>query len=184
MFLPRRLGLAIATFALVIGGACTVHAQDGAGPGVADSTWEAVKATAAGVAATVTSLFVTPEPFDYLPDQMPERGRRFLALMDAAGYPIQSIDTGGGWFGHVAYRFRQQREASPGDLERVRRGLEEHAARYSGATARAERRALRALLALADAPGFRAETVEIELLPWPEVRFHLAPRDLAAVAPP
>jgi hypothetical protein len=181
---PGRLGPVMAVLALALGGAITVHAQDSVGQSMADGAWESVRSAAGGAAAAVASLFVAPDPFDYLPDQMPERGRQFLALMDAAGYPLSAIHTGGGWFGHVAYRFQQQRQASPGDLERVRRGLEQHAARYSGATARAERRALRGLLALADAPGFRAETVEVEVLPWPEVRFHLAPRDFAAPAPP
>ncbi len=179
-----RLWRFVAFLVLALAGTVDARAQEPSAPGVASAAWEAVRSGAGGIAAAVASLFVAPDPFDYLPEQMPARGRQFLALMDAAGYPLASIDTGGGWFGRATYRFEQQRMASPGDLERVRRGLDDHAARYSGATARAERRALRGLLALADAAGFRAAAVEVEVLPWPEVRFHLAARDVAAPASP
>lgn len=182
---PRAQLSGLAAFlAVVLAGTVAAQTEEPASPGLADAAWRAVETGAGSIAATVASLFVTPDPFDFLPEQMPERGRRFLALMDGAGYPLAAIDTGGGWFGHATYRFEQQRDASLGDLERVRRGLADHAARYSGATARAERRALGGLLALSDARGFRAVAVEVEVLPWPEVRFHLAPRDLAAPAPP
>ena len=80
------------------------------------------------LAAAATSLFATPDPFEYLPEQMPNRDRRFLALMEAAGYRLAAIDTDEGLFGRVRYHFEQQRALSPGDLKRIRRGLVEHRA--------------------------------------------------------
>ena len=147
---------------------------------MAASAWEAIKSGASGAIATVGGLFAASDPFDYLPEQLPERGRMFLALMEAAGYRLAEIDAGEGLLGEVTYRFKLQRRPSAGDLERVRRGLAEHESRFSGATARAERRVLRGLLAVADAPGFQVSAVRIDLLPWPEVRFHLTARPAKA----
>ena len=108
---------------------------------------------------------------------MPDRDRRFLALMEAAGYRLAAIDTDEGLFGRVRYHFEQQRALASGDLERIRRGLVEHRARHSGPIASAERRALLALLMVGNAPGFRVASVNINLRPWPKVSFHLAARD-------
>ena len=152
--------------------------------GAAASAWDPVKATTGSFWTAVTSLFVTPDPFDYLPEQMPERDRHFLAVMDVAGYRLATIETGGGLLGSVTYRFEQQRAPSTGDLDRVRVGLAEHQARFSGPAASAERRAVRGLLAVSDAPGFRVAAVDVELLPWPEVSFHLTARDPIAGAAP
>jgi hypothetical protein len=149
---------------------------DGAA-GVAASAWEAAKAATGGLWTAVGSLFGMPDPFEYLPEQMPNRDRRFLALMEAAGYRLAAIDTGEGLFGRVRYRFRQQRALAPGDLERLRHGLAEHRARHSGAVASAKRRALRGLLAVGAATGFRVAAVDVDLRPWPKVSFRLTPRD-------
>jgi hypothetical protein len=145
--------------------------------GVAASAWEAAKAASGGLWTAAGSLFASPDPSEYLPARMPDRDRRFLALMEAAGYRLATIDTDEGLFGRVRYRFRQQRALSPGDLERLRYGLAEHRARHSGAVAAAERRALRGLLAVGAASGFGVATVDVALRPWPKVSFHLTARD-------
>jgi hypothetical protein len=84
----------------------------------------------------------------------------------------------------VRYRLEQRRALVPGDLERLRRGVTEHRARHPGAMARAERRALRGLLAVGAAPGFRFAAVNIQVRPWPKVSFHLTARDPTAGPPP
>jgi hypothetical protein len=176
---PRRIAVALV---VVLASATTGPAAlgdeiaDGAA-GVAASAWEAAKAATGGLWTAAGSLLASPDPFEYLPEQMPNRDRRFLALMEAAGYRLAAIDTGEGLFGRVRYRFRQQRALSPGDLERIRRGLAEHRARHSGAVASAERRALRGLLAVGAATGFRVAAVDVDLRPWPKVSFRLTPRD-------
>ena len=147
------------------------------------SAWETVTSGAGSVWAALTSLFGAPDPFQFLPEQMTERGRHFLGLMDTAGYRLVSIDTNDGLVGHVSYRFEQQREPSPADLELVRRGLAEHTARFGGPSAAAERRAIRGLLALTDAPDFRIAGVRLEILSWPEVSFHLAAREQGGTTP-
>ena len=121
--------------------------------------------------------FILPDPVEYLPEQMPNRDRRFLALMEVAGYRLAAIDTDEGLFGRVRYHFEQQRAPSSGDLERIRRGLVEHRAHHSGAIASAQRRALLALLMVGDAPDFQVAAVNIDLRPWPKVSFHLTARD-------
>src|SRR3954467_6537591 len=64
--------------------------------GLAASAWDAVKTGAGGLWIAAGGLFGTPDPFEYLPEQMPDRDQRFLALMDAAGYRLAAIDTSAG----------------------------------------------------------------------------------------
>jgi hypothetical protein len=183
-------GWIAAACALLLISSGDARAADGDAPvadrtaGAAASAWETVRAGAGNLSAAVASLFATPDPFDYLPEQMTERDQRFLALMDAAGYPLAEIEIDGGLVGDVSYRFAQGREPSAADLEVVRRGLAEHAALYGGALAAAERRTLRGLLAVADAPGFRVAAVRVDVLPWPEVRFRLVARSRSEAPAP
>jgi hypothetical protein len=174
---PLRIAAAAA---VLLSWSPVARAQESGAADLAGSAWQSISSVAHDLIATVVGLFVDPDPFDYLPEQLSERGRMFLALMEAAGYRLAEIDAGEGLLGDVTYRFKLQRAPSAGDLERVRRGLAEHESRFSGATARAERRALRGLLAVADAPGFQVSAVRMDLLPWPEVRFHLTARPAKA----
>src|SRR4051812_49058858 len=82
--------------------------------GLAASAWDAVKTGAGGLWIAAGSLFGTPNPFEYLPEQMPDRDQRFLALMDAAGYRLAAIDTSEGVLGRVRIRFAQQRAVARG----------------------------------------------------------------------
>src|SRR3954466_9229339 len=142
---PRRLAVALAVLlTLTAAGIAARHrgAADAAG-----SLWDAARTGTEGLWTAAGSLFAALDPLEYLPEQMPDRDRRFLALMQAAGYRLAAIDTDQGLFGVVRYRFEQQRTPSPDDLERVRLGLVEHRARHSGSVASTERRALIGLLA-------------------------------------
>jgi hypothetical protein len=111
---------------------------------------------------------------------MPDRDQRFLALMDAAGYRLSAIDTAEGVLGRVRVHFVQQATPSPEDVDRVRRGLAEHRTRRAGSVALAEWRALRGALAVNATSGYRASAVNLDLLPWPKVSFHVVPRDTGA----
>lgn len=124
-----------------------------------------------------TGRFGAPDPFDYLPEQLSPQGQSFLGLMDTAGYRLAGIDTSGSVLAHVGYRFVQERTPSADDLDRVRRGLALHRARYGGATAAVQGRVLQGVLAVADTPGFRVTAVDIEALPWPGAVFHLTAAD-------
>ena len=151
--------------------------------GVATTVWDRVKTGAGGLWTTASSLFTTLDPYEYLPEQMPNRDQRFLALMDAAGYRLAAIDTADGVLGRVRIHFVQQGAPSPDDLDRVRRGLAEHRARHAGSVALAEWRALRGVLAVNATSGYRASAVNVDLLPWPNVSFHVVPRDPGAGSP-
>jgi hypothetical protein len=183
----QRIRYAACVVALAMATCPAARAQPatGDGPmsaaaGAAASAWETVSTGASNLWTATTSMFGAPDPFDYLPEQMSGQDRGFLVLMDAAGYRLVGIDTGGGLFGSVRYRFAQERMPSAGDLDRVRRGLAAHEERFGGATAAAQHRALRGLLAIADTPGFQVAAVTLDVLPWPKVRFHLEPSGGAA----
>jgi hypothetical protein len=177
-----RPWLAAVAALLLASGGSAAHAAAGdeglaaGAAAAAGSAWEAVTSGAGSLWAALAGLFVAPDPFELLPERMAERDQRFLALMDTAGYPVAAIETDDGLVGHAGYRFEQRREPSAGDLDLLRRGLAEHAARYGGPLANAERRALRGLLSLADAPDFRVASVRLDVLPWPQVSFRLAAR--------
>src|SRR4051812_13253842 len=152
-------------------------ADDAAAAGIAASAWDAVKTGAGGLWIAAGSLFGTPDPFEYLPEQMPNRDQRFLARMDAAGYRLAAIDTSEGVLGQVRIRFAQQGAPSPEDLDRLRRGLAEHRARHFSPVAEAEWRAPRGAVAVNATAGYRASAVTMDLLPWPKVSFRVIPRD-------
>ena len=145
---------------------------------VATTVWDRVKTGAGGLWTAAGSLFTTLDPLEYLPERMPGRDQRFLALMDAAGYRLAAIDTTEGVLGRVRVHFGQEDAApSPDDVDRVRRGLAEHRTRRAGSVALAEWRALRGALAVNATSGYRASAVNLDLLPWPKVSFHVVPRD-------
>lgn len=179
----RRCAVLAVVLVLMLGPITTGHAANrddpfnGEAPGVATSIWEATRRGAEGLWTVSTSLFAALDPFEYLPEQMPNRDRRFAAVMEAAGYRLTAIDTQEGLLGRVRYHFTQQRAPVPDDLERLRRGLSEHRAHHGGAVAVAERRVLRALLMVGTAPEFRVAAVNIDVLPWPKVSFHLMRRE-------
>lgn len=183
MPLRRTVGLCLLILSLSV----PVQAADGndlaaGATSMATSAWESMKSAAGSLWAAVASVLVAPDPFEFLPERVPDRERRFLALMDAAGYPLVAIETDDGIVGHVSYRFEQRREPSAADLDLVSKGLAEHTARYGGPLAAAERRALKALLGLADAASFKVAAVRVDVRPWPQVRFSLAARVPAGTA--
>jgi len=172
---PRRLAVALAVLLTMTTAGNAAQHEDAAG--AAGSLWDAARTGTEGLWTAAGSLFAALDPLEYLPEQMPDRDRRFLALMQAAGYRLAAIDTDEGLFGRVRYRFEQQRTPSPDDLERVRLGLVEHRARHSGSVALTERRALIGLLAVSARPSFRVDSLKLDVRPWPKVSFHVIPRD-------
>jgi hypothetical protein len=179
---PRRL--AVALVVLLTSTTCGHAAPHEDAAGAAGSLWDAARTGTEGLWTAAGSLFAALDPLEYLPEQMPDRDRRFLALMQAAGYRLAAIDTDEGLFGRVRYRFEQQRTPSPDDLERVRLGLVEYRARHSGSVALTERRALIGLLAVSAAPSFRVDVLKLDVRPWPTVSFHVIPRDRIITSAP
>ena len=87
---PRCVAVALAVLlASVTAGhaAARDDIADGAA-GIVASAWDSVRAGTGGLWTAAGSLLATPDPFEYLPGQMPDRDRRFLPLMEAAGYRV------------------------------------------------------------------------------------------------
>jgi hypothetical protein len=172
----RYVSIAAAAWLLLAWPAAAADSDAGAST-AANSVWNEMLGALAGGWATVTGRLGAPDPFDYLPEQLPLQGQSFLGLMDTAGYRLAGIDTSGSILAHVDYRFVQERTPSADDLDRVRRGLAIHRGRYGGAMAAVQGRVLQGVLAVADTPGFQVTAIDVEALPWPGAIFHLTAAD-------
>jgi len=132
----------------------------------------------AGSALSRAATYVLPEaPFDWLPEQMSERERDFVAAMQALGYRLAGAETGGGLLPSVQYRFVLEREPTPADVERARASLEQHRARYWGINATGQRSVLRSLIDASGSTAMRVAAVEIGLRPFPWIRYELSAVD-------
>lgn len=121
--------------------------------------------------------FVLPEaPFQYLPERLDEADLAFVATMESLGLTLSEIQTGGGILAAVSYRFVAAREPSLVDIARATRQLAAHRARFGGLRAFAQQRVLQNLLDVAGAGGFVIADLEIDLRPWPSIRYALAAR--------
>jgi hypothetical protein len=135
---------------------------------------------AAGVIDTIwngaASLLLPEAPFDYLPERLSESDLAFVALMEAAGLTFAEIRTGGGLLPDATYRFIASREPSAVELERVRRQLATHRARYSGLRAAAQQRIAQTVLDTAAGGSFVIVDLEVSVRPWPSIRYLLSNR--------
>src|SRR5215213_2684801 len=123
----RYLWIPAAAWLLLAWPAAAADTDSGAGASTAASSiWNGMLGAVAGGWAAVTGRLGAPDPFDYLPEQLPPQGQSFLGLMDTAGFRLAGIDTSGSILAHVDYRFVQERTPSADDLDRVRRGLAMH----------------------------------------------------------
>lgn len=113
---------------------------------------------------------------DALPGRIPPRDD-FVALMDEAGYGLREIDTSIGLIPGSRMVFGQARELTDADRDHLERRLERHALRESGPLSRIQRAIIAAVLAASDLGDLAVERVEIDLLPLPQVRMALVPRD-------
>jgi hypothetical protein len=134
--------------------------------------------TAIGSAWTsVGGLFGGTDPYDYLPNQVSDDDRRFIATLDAMGLQLAEVKVGGGTFSHSSYRFVAAREASDVDILRAERKLDEYRAVGSGLRSGAKQRILRSVLDVASDKVFILTAVNVELWPWPSVDYEMTARN-------
>lgn len=127
--------------------------------------------------AGIGSLFASSDPYDYLPSQISDEDRRFIATMDAAGLQLAEIKVSGGLFSRSLYRFVASHEPSELDIQRAERQLEDYRGAASGLRAGAQQRILRAVLDVASDKGFVLTAVTVRLWPWPSVNYEMTARN-------
>jgi hypothetical protein len=133
---------------------------------------------AVGYVWSTAVSFVLPEaPFDYIPERLSEGSLAFVGVMEAAGFQLADIQTGGGFLPFARYRFVLSREPSATDIARARRALALHQERFGGITAMVQQRIMQTLLEVAEGGRFRVTAVELGVRPWPSIRYELSARD-------
>ncbi|MGE0725682.1 MAG: hypothetical protein AB7O45_14985 [Alphaproteobacteria bacterium] len=126
---------------------------------------------AAWTASAVGSMLLPAAPGSYLPDQWPESDRAFLGLMQAAGYRLAAVETGGMILAHVAYRFVQERQLSEADRLDAVRALEAHRAAHRGIAPSLHRWVVESVLEAGLSPGYRVAAVTLTTRPLPSLAF-------------
>ncbi|MCC7273170.1 MAG: hypothetical protein IT561_10930 [Alphaproteobacteria bacterium] len=157
---PREDGGFMATTARIAGGA-----------------WSGLVDGASWAWSAAGAPFLPAAPGPFMPDQWSEPETEFLALMEAAGYRLASIETGGMLLTRVIYRFEQERRLSDGDRDRARRAIEAHRARSWGIAASAHRWVVESVIDAGLSTEFRVATVEVTTRPLPNLTFHVVALD-------
>jgi hypothetical protein len=132
----------------------------------ADSAW-----------TSIGGLFGGSDPYEYLPSQVSDDDRRFIAVLDALGLQLGEIKVGGGLFSHSRYRFVAARDASDVDIQRAERMLEDYRTAASGLRTSAKQRIIRAVLDVAGDKNFVLTAVIVDMWPWPSVKYEITARN-------
>ena len=98
-------------------------------------------------------------------------------LMGIAGFKLKTIESTLGLLPGLTLEFGQARELSEADREYLERALERHAARNPGPFAALQRMIISGILEANEIQGFSVEKLTVTLLPFPYVKFTLAPND-------
>jgi hypothetical protein len=101
----------------------------------------------------------------------------FIQMMDTAGYKLKEVHTAVALIPSVSFTFAVARELSDADREWLAGQLVRHARTRSGLVAAAERSIVQSLLDAQELGGYEIETVEVDLFPWPTVKFAISPVD-------
>jgi hypothetical protein len=101
----------------------------------------------------------------------------FIPMMDMAGYKLKDVHTSVALIPSVSFTFAVARELSDADREWLAAQLARHARMRSGLVAAAERSIVQSLLDAQELGGYEIETVEVDLFPWPSVKFAISPAD-------
>lgn len=101
----------------------------------------------------------------------------FIPMMDAAGYKLKEVHTAVALIPSVSFTFAVARELSDADREWLAAQLVRHGKKRSGLVAAAERSIVQSLLDAQELGGYEIETVEVDLFPWPTVKFAISPVD-------
>ena len=183
--MPKHLRTACCATALLAGLALSSGAQAAEAD---NAPWYLHPVSAIGVAAkamgsvagsawgSVATLFGGSDPYDYMPSQISDDDRQFIATLDALGLQLSEIKVGGGAFSHSSYRFVAARDPSEVDVRRAERKLEEFRAAAGGLQNGAKQRIARAVLDVANDKSFVLTAVVVELWPWPSVQYELTAR--------
>jgi hypothetical protein len=99
-------------------------------------------------------------------------------MMDMAGYKLKDVHTSVALIPSVSFTFAVARELSDADREWLAAQLARHARMRSGLVAAAERSIVQSLLDAQELGGYEIETVEVDLFPWPSVKFAISPAKL------
>jgi len=101
----------------------------------------------------------------------------FIPMMDAAGYKLKEVHTAVALIPSVSFTFAVARELSDADREWLAAQITRHGKKRSGLVAAAERSIVQSLLDAQELGGYEIETVEVDLFPWPTVKFAISPVD-------
>jgi hypothetical protein len=101
----------------------------------------------------------------------------FNWLMGIAGFKLKTIESTLGLLPGLTLEFGQARELSEADREYLERALERHAERHPGPFSALQRTIISGILEANEIQGFSVEKLTVTLLPFPYVKFTLAPSD-------
>ena len=101
----------------------------------------------------------------------------FAWLMDIAGYKLKEIESSISLLPSLSLTFGQARELTDADRDYVERTLERHARRNPGPISAMQRTIVRGVMDAGELGGFAVDKVEVDLLPFPRVKFQLSPAD-------
>jgi hypothetical protein len=138
---------------------------------------KAVGNVAGSMWAGVSSLFSGSDPYEYMPSQIAEDDRRFIATLDALGLQLSEIKVGGGTISHSSYRFVAARDPSDVDVQRAERKLADYRQNAGGLRNGAKQRIARSILDLAGDKGFVVTAVVVDLWPWPAATYEMSARN-------
>jgi hypothetical protein len=123
------------------------------------------------------NLVSPPSALDVARRARPSDPYDFVAMMDAAGYKLKEVESSVALIPSVGFAFAIARELSDADREWVAVQLERHARRRSGLFASAERTIIQSLLDAQELGGYQIERLDVDLFPWPRVKFRITPSD-------
>lgn len=124
------------------------------------------------------SGFVTPPlALDVAKRTRSEDPYDFISMMEVAGYKLKEVESTVSLIPSVNFTFGIARELSDADREWLALQLERHAKRRWGIFASAERAIIQTLLDAQELGGYQVEKLDIDVFPWPRIKFTIAPND-------
>lgn len=101
----------------------------------------------------------------------------FSSMMENAGYKLKEVESSVALIPAIGFSFGIARELSDADREWLAIQLDRHQKRRSGLFAAAERAIIQSLLDAQELGGYQVEKVEVDVFPWPRVKFVITPTD-------
>ena len=104
----------------------------------------------------------------------------FVTMMDNAGYKLKAVESSVALIPSIGFTFGMARELSDADREWLAIQLDRHERRRSGLFAMAERGIIQSLLDAQELGGYQVEKLEVDVFPWPSVKFTITPVEARA----